>query len=67
MTEGWVKVYTAADFFKSEMVRQVLIDNEIDAVLLDKKGYPYMIGEVEIYIHEDNFHKALSIINTNEL
>ena len=67
MEAGWVKIYTSADFFKSEIVKQVLIDHEIDTIIINKQGFPYRIGEVEVYIHEDDFQKALEIIVKNEL
>lgn len=67
MEQGWVKIYTSDDFFKSELVRQVIIDHEMEAIILNKQGFPYRIGEVEVYIHEDNFQKALEIIIKNEL
>ena len=67
MEAGWIRIYTSADFFKSELVRQVLADHEMEAILINKQGFPYRIGEVEIYIHENNFQKALEIIIENEL
>lgn len=67
MEADWVKVYTSRDFFKSELVRQVLIDHEIDAIIINKQGFPYQIGEVEVYIHESNLANALIIITKNEL
>ncbi len=67
MEAAWVKIYTAADFFKSELVRQVLIDHDIDAILLNKKGFPYNIGEAEVYIHQQDFDRAIEIIIKNEL
>lgn len=68
MIKGWVKIYTSTDFFKSELVRQVLVDNEINAVIIDKQGSPYkVLGYVEVYVQEANEEKALQIITTNEL
>ena len=67
MEAGWVKIYTSPDFFKSEIVKQVLIDQEIETIIINKQGFPYRIGEVEVYIHEDDFQKALEIIVKNEL
>ena len=67
MEAGSVKIYTSADSFTSELVRQVLIDHEIEAIIINKQGFPYRIGEVEVYIHEDDFQKALEIIVKNEL
>ncbi len=67
MQRDWVKVYTSDDFFKSEIVKQVLLENDINAVLIDKRGFPYRFGEVEVYIHEDSFQKAIEIIISSEL
>ena len=67
MEQGWVKIYTSHDFFKSEIVRQVLMDHEMQAIILDKQGFPYRIGEVEVYIHKDHFDKAIELIVKNEL
>ncbi|WP_276364374.1 DUF2007 domain-containing protein [Daejeonella sp. H1SJ63] len=67
MEAGWVKIFSSADFFKSELVRQVLIDHEIEAILINKQGFPYRIGEAEVYIHQENSEKAMRIITENEL
>ncbi|WP_207429564.1 putative signal transducing protein [Pedobacter sp. SYSU D00535] len=68
MNTEWIKVYSSNDFYKSELVRQVLVDHEIEAVLLDKQGYPYKVfGYVEVHVSPANAEKALEIINTNEL
>lgn len=67
MTEGWVKVYTSADFFKSELVRQLLTENEIEAVILNKQGYPYNIGQVEVYVQPNLAQQATDIIEQNEI
>jgi len=67
MSIDWVRIYTSRDFYKSEIVRQILIDHEIEAVLLNKQGFPYQIGEVEVYIHHKDFQEALEIIIKNEL
>ncbi|WP_353136746.1 DUF2007 domain-containing protein [Pseudopedobacter sp.] len=67
MSQTWVKIYTSQDFMKSEIVRQVLIDHEIEAVLMNKQDSSYKFGFVEVYIHPDNFDKAIEIIIQNEL
>ena len=67
MDENWVKVYTSSDFFKVELARQFLIDNEIDAVLINKQGYPYNIGEVELYVQPENTGKAGQLIQQHAL
>jgi hypothetical protein len=67
MSDNWVKIYTSSDFYKSELVRHVLIEHEIDAVLIDKQGFPYKFGEVEVHIPQRDFQKAIEIIIGNEL
>lgn len=67
MSNSWVKIYTSPDFFKSEIVKQILIDHEIEAVILNKKGYPYAVGEVEVHILEQDFQRAIEIIIRSEL
>ncbi|HEY1008868.1 MAG: putative signal transducing protein [Daejeonella sp.] len=67
MEAGWIKIYTSHDFFKSELVRQVLMESDVEAIIINKQGFPYQLGEVEVYIHEGQFQKALEIIIKNEL
>lgn len=66
MEKQWIKVYAATDPYQTELVRHVLIENKIEAVSIDKKGYPYDIGEVEIYVQKTDFDQALEIIKQNE-
>ena len=67
MNEDWNKVYTSSDFFKSELVRQFLVEHEIEAVILNKQGYPYQIGEVEVYVNPAVFQEAVELIGKNDL
>ena len=67
MNKDWVKIYTSNQFFKSEIVKQVLIDNEVEAVLLNKQDSSYKFGEVEVHIQQADFNKALEIILQNDL
>lgn len=67
MEQDWVKIYTSDDFYRSEVVRQVLAEYEIEAILMDKQGFPYRIGEVEVYIHQKDFNRAIELIVENGL
>ena len=67
MDDSWVKVYTSSDFFKSEMVRQLLIENDIEAVILNKQGYPYNIGEIEVYVQPTVVQKAKELITESAI
>ena len=67
MNDKWIKIYTSHQFYKSEMVKQILIDNAIDAVLMNKQDTAYKFGEVEVHIPESGYSNALEIIINNNL
>lgn len=68
MEAGWVKIYTSNDPLKAEMVSHLLHENELKVVMLNKKDSSYLsFGEVELYIHQDNFEQALELIIGNDL
>lgn len=66
MNDNWVKVFTSADFFKSELVRQHLIENDVEAVIINKQGYPYNIGNVEVYVQPEHSERAQQLISETE-
>jgi hypothetical protein len=67
MNDKWIKIYTSHQFFKSEMVKQILIDNGIEAIIMNKQDTAYKFGEVEVHIPEADYSNALEIIVGNEL
>lgn len=68
MEKNWIKFFSSADFYRSEMVKQVLCDNEIDAVILNKQGSSHRdFGDVEVYIHQQDFSHAVEVMILNQL
>lgn len=53
MESDWVKIFGYADEIKSEMARQILEDEEIESVVLNKKDRSYGFGEFELYVLRD--------------
>ena len=68
MEKGWIKIFTSSDFYRSEIVKQMLIEHQIDAVLLNKQDSSYRsFGAIEVYIHQEDFSKAVEIMALNQL
>ncbi|MFM6975840.1 MAG: putative signal transducing protein [Sphingobacteriaceae bacterium] len=67
MAANWIKVYTTSDFFKAELVKQVLIENEMEAILMNKKDSSYQFGEIQILVPELQFAQAIELITQNNL
>ncbi|MFT6960304.1 MAG: hypothetical protein ACJAWV_000001 [Flammeovirgaceae bacterium] len=62
--KDWKKVFSSSNHFQASLVQQVLENNELQAILLNKKDSAYgVFGEVEIYVSKKNVMQALKIIN----
>ena len=68
MEKNWVKIFTSSDYYRSEIVKQVLTEHQINTVLLNKQASSYRaFGDVEVYIHQDNFSNAIEIMILNQI
>jgi hypothetical protein len=66
--QGWQKIYTTSLRHKAEIVKGALENNQIPAVILDKKDSSYhLFGEVEIYVNPDDAQSAEQVILSQEL
>jgi len=54
MEKGWIKVKTFAKPIEAEIVKQMLEENDVAAVLLNKQDSSYLFGKIELYVHEAN-------------
>lgn len=66
MEKNWNKVYTTQNFFTAEMIRQMLIDNNIPAVIMNKQDSSYRFGLIDVFIHQDNELAAKALIEEFE-
>ena len=62
MEENWVKIFESRDELRVEIARQTLEESGINAVVLDKKDSPFLIGYLELYVNRDSEAEALSVI-----
>jgi type III secretory pathway lipoprotein EscJ len=68
MEKNWVKIFKSTDFYKSEIVKQVLLQHNIEAVLLNKQDSSYRnFGNIEVYIHQEDFDHAIEILILNQI
>lgn len=68
MEQNWIKFFTSTNFYQSEMVKQTLIENHIDAVVLNKQDSSHRtFGNIEVYIHKEDFPQAVEIMILNQI
>ena len=68
MEKNWVKIFTSSNFYQSEIVKQMLTGNHIDAVVLNRQASSHQaFGDIEVYIHQEDFSRAIEIMILNQI
>jgi len=68
MEKNWVKIYKSSNFYQSEIVKQMLLQHHIEAVLMNKQDSSYRsFGDVEVYVHNDDFNNAIELLILNQI
>lgn len=62
--EGWVCIYSSNYIHQIEMVRGVLEENGITAIVVNKQDSLYLIGEIELFVSHPDAFSATQIINS---
>ncbi|EMR04177.1 putative signal transducing protein [Cesiribacter andamanensis] len=60
--KGWAPVYKTDLLYRAEIVKAVLQDNDIAAVVVDKRDSNYQIGHYEVHVAADDVLKAIKLI-----
>ena len=58
MEKNWVKIFEAASEQQVTIASQVLNENGIDSVVMNKKDQSFLFGMVELYVSNENQEKA---------
>ena len=68
MEKNWVRVYKSTNYYQSEIVKQMLTQNAVEAVLLNRQDSSYLnFGNVEVYVHQQDFTNAIELLILNQL
>lgn len=65
MENNWIKVRTYTQAFEAEIVKQMLEENGIAAVLLNKQDSSYLFGKIELYVNQQDEAMAAVLINSS--
>ena len=64
MEKNWINIFSSANPIEVEIVKQMLDENNITAVMLNKQDSSYnMFGSIDLYVKEENKSIALQLIN----
>ncbi|HRG58105.1 MAG TPA: DUF2007 domain-containing protein [Bacteroidia bacterium] len=65
--ENWTKVHETSDLQYAELLKSLLLNEEIEAVTMNQKDSSNIIfGTVSVYVPNDMVQKALAIITAQQ-
>lgn len=62
----WKKFYTTDKAYKVSLIQDILAKEGIECREISKKDSAYLIGEIELYVMEDNVEKATELIENHD-
>ena len=63
MNNDWIEVYSTNDIFKAEVIKNLLISNNIEAIIMNQQDSSYHFGTAKIYTKKENILKTKEIIS----
>jgi hypothetical protein len=64
--EDWKLVFSSNKIHEVEYIKDVLENNNIVSVIVNKKDSAYLLGDVELYVPVEHAFDATQIINKLE-
>lgn len=65
MAIKWKKVFSNSQIHKIILVEQLLTEHNIPNVRMNKQDSAYLIGQIEIFVNQEDVLIASNIINNN--
>ena len=67
MEKNWIKIYSSTNPVEVEILKHVLLENNIHAVNINQQDSSYlMFGTINLYIKSDNQKKALQLMEKQQ-
>ncbi len=66
MPDDWIRVYSSNKDHIIEILKEVLSDEGIKAMSIDKRDSAYLFGDIELYVKKDDVMKAKILIDKFE-
>jgi hypothetical protein len=66
MEKDWIKIFDTTSPFEAELIKGMLLENGVNAVLLNRQDSSYLQalpGQAEVYVHVSQEAQALELIN----
>jgi hypothetical protein len=67
MENNWVCIYSTSTLFNAEIAKEILHENSIPAIIINKQDSTYLFGYLEIYVERDLAVRAKHILQKAEI
>lgn len=67
MEETWVNIFSTPKAYLAEIAKDVLYEEGIAAVIINKQDSTYLFGEVELYVERDDAILAKYILEKAQI
>jgi hypothetical protein len=64
--ENWISIYSTDKAYLAEIAKEVLFENGIDAVVVNKKDSNYLFGLVEVHVKTENAMRGKHVLSKLE-
>lgn len=61
----WIAIYVTSQLYQAEMIKSILEENDITAVIMNQKDSSYKIGSITVMVNKMNAEKAAKIIKSD--
>ena len=62
MEDKLALIYTSPQLYEIELIRGMLLENDIESFIVNKQDSSYLIGDIELYVSIDAIMKAKQLI-----
>jgi hypothetical protein len=61
--KGWYKIYSTGNYAEASIIKGMLEENSIKAIMLNKQDSSYLFGEIELYVSIHFKDVAIHLVN----
>ncbi|MCL6523606.1 MAG: DUF2007 domain-containing protein [Thermoflavifilum sp.] len=66
MEPGWIKIYSTTQSIQASLIQGMLKENGIESVILNRQDSEFLVGEVQLYVHQSDAAKAKELIESTQ-
>lgn len=62
MEDKWVRIYSTANPVHINIIQNMLIDDDIKSVFVNKQDSAYLFGDIELNVRQNDVLRAMQIV-----